>query len=95
MRFYKRNLFFALVMVFVLGIFLTNYAVASEHPAMKVNINTATIDELVELPGVGPAIAQRIIDYRSAHKFTKIDEMLNIKGVGEKIFEKLKNLIEL
>lgn len=61
----------------------------------KVNINTATVEELDEkLTGVGPAIAKRIVDYRnSVGKFNSIEEIMNVSGIGEKTFEKFKDLI--
>ncbi len=61
----------------------------------KVNINTATAEELDEkLTGVGPAIAKRIVDYRnSVGKFNSIEEIMNVSGIGEKTFEKFKDLI--
>ena len=56
-----------------------------------VNINTATKDELVSLPGIGPAKAQAILDYRKAHgPFKTVEELKDVKGIGAKRFEKLK-----
>ena len=58
------------------------------------NINTAPVEELEKLDGIGPAIAQRIVDYRNANgKFLSIDEIKNVSGVGEKTFEKFKDAI--
>ena len=56
-----------------------------------VNINTATKDELVALPGIGPAKAQAIVDYRKAHgPFKTVEDLKDVKGIGAKRFEKLK-----
>jgi competence protein ComEA len=59
-----------------------------------VNLNTATQAELETLPGIGPRAAQRILEYRQKNgSFKKIEELMNVKGIGEKSFLKLKPLI--
>lgn len=57
----------------------------------KVNLNTATLEQLQTLPGVGPATAKSIVEYRNkVGKFTKIEDILNVKGIGEKKFQRMK-----
>ena len=61
------------------------------RPAATVNINTATAEQLASLPGIGPKTAERIVEYRQKHgSFKKIEELMNVKGIGEKSFLKLK-----
>ena len=59
----------------------------------KVNINTASIEDLMGLPFIGEKKAEEIIEKRKMKSFESIDEIRDIKGIGEKIFEKLKDLI--
>jgi len=56
----------------------------SGSPPALVDLNTATADQLDELPGVGPATAQAILDYRKEHgRFTNVDELIDVRGIGE------------
>ena len=59
-----------------------------------VNLNTATVEQLATIPGVGPRMAERIIDYRQKNGgFKKVEDLMNVSGVGEKSFLKMKPLI--
>lgn len=67
-----------------------------ENPPIdsKININTANLTQLQKITGVGPAIAQRIIDYRNENgDFQSIEDIINVKGIGEITFEKMKDQI--
>ena len=58
------------------------------------NLNAATAEQLATLPGIGPKVAERILEYRTKNGgFKKIEELMNVKGIGEKSFLKLKPLI--
>jgi len=58
----------------------------------KVNINTAGVDELVTLPGIGKAYAERIVEYRQKNgPFKKVEDIINVRGIGEKTFERIKD----
>jgi competence protein ComEA len=61
-------------------------------PAPIVNINTAPAEQLERLPGVGPRTSARIIEYRQKNGgFKKVEELMNVRGIGEKAFLRMKN----
>ncbi len=89
---FSRRAVFAL-----LSVFLSLAVVCAEEkkpPEQKVDINTATVEELAKLPGVGEVIAQRIVNHREkSGKFRKVEELLVVRGISKKKLEKLRPLI--
>jgi competence protein ComEA len=92
----------ALVLILCLGVglvmtpafALAQKASAQQKPATaeKVNLNTATAEQLQTIPGIGPAMAKRVLEYRAkVGKFTKIEDLINVKGIGDKQFLKMKD----
>ena len=62
----------------------------------KININEATVEELSQIKFIGPTIAERIVQYReNSGPFGKAEDLMNVKGIGPKTFEKIKDRIIL
>ena len=74
----------------------TKASTASTKSTEKININSATQTELETLPGIGSSTALKIINYRKENgKFKTIEEIKNVKGIGEAKYEKIKELIKV
>lgn len=68
-------------------------AASSESP---LNVNNASAEQLEALPGIGASMAARIIEYRQKHgPFKRLEDLMNVRGIGEKNFQKLKPLITI
>lgn len=64
---------------------------AATKPTAVINLNTATVAELEKLPGIGAKVAARIVEYRTKKgPFATIEELMNVQGIGEKSFLKLR-----
>lgn len=61
----------------------------------RINLNAATVEELDALPGVGPAMARRIVERRQKKRFTKVEDLLQVKGIGKAKLERLRDLVEV
>lgn len=79
----------------LLGIILSSPVDAAKTFSGTVNINTASPAELAMLPGIGAAKAQAIVDQRKAKPFSSADELLLIKGIGDKLYAKMKPFVAL
>ena len=96
-----KQLFVVLVVVLVWGLApATVHAgpqgAVQEASFSAVSINTAPAAALEELPGVGPALAARVVQYREEHgPFKRVEEIKEVKGIGDTLFEKLKDRLTL
>jgi competence protein ComEA len=79
-----------------LGLAVSSMSVRAQKsggvPSEKINLNSATSEQLQSIAGIGPATAKNILEYRTnVVKFNKIEEVINVKGIGEKKFQKIKD----
>jgi competence protein ComEA len=66
---------------------------APANGGARVNLNSASADELARLPGIGAAKAKAIVEYRSEEPFKKPEDLRKVKGIGDKLYEQLKDQI--
>jgi competence protein ComEA len=87
---------FVLAMLLVPAISLASPQAQDPPAAQKntINLNTATVDQLATLPGIGQKTAALIVEYRTkSGGFKKVEELMNVKGIGEKSFLKIRPLV--
>jgi competence protein ComEA len=84
-----KKLLQVMICVLVFGLFFSGPALAQD----LIDINTATAQELTALPGIGPVIAGKIVEYREAKPFDTIEEILEVKGIGPAKYEAIKDRI--
>ncbi|MGQ9800336.1 MAG: ComEA family DNA-binding protein [Candidatus Saccharicenans sp.] len=87
----------SLALVALLAVLAFSLSYAQNQPkagTTKINLNTATVAELQTLPRIGPKVAQRIVDYRTQNgPFKKVEDIMKVRGIGEKVFNQIKDLI--
>ena len=66
---------------------------ATDGGGARVDINTASVTELARLPGIGPSKAQAIVDFRAKEPFTRADDLRKVKGIGDKLYDSIKDQV--
>ena len=80
--------------VLLMMLALVTASAASAQGDGRVNLNTADLAALDTLPRIGPAMAQRILDWREANgRFTSVEDLLAVPGIGDKMLESLRDLV--
>jgi competence protein ComEA len=68
----------------------------AEGPAKKIDLNRATAEQLEEIPGIGPALARRIVEFRDKEgPFRRIEDLMKVRGIGEKSFQKMRPYVKV
>ena len=76
----------------LLGMFLISATPVTAQEDAKIDINKATVEELLAVRGIGRAIAQRIVEFREKNgPYSSVDELLKVQGIGEKSLERIKD----
>ena len=71
-------------------------AALASQPAAIVNVNKATAEELQSIRGIGPSLAERVIQYRAEHgRFEKVEDLTQVRGIGEAKLQKIKNQVSV
>ncbi len=88
------------VMLALAGVTMATPASAADRPAQqemateRLNLNTATVEELVQIKGIGETLARRIVEYRDQHgPFRSVDDLLQVKGIGEKKLKAMRPFV--
>ena len=89
-----KNLKRLFTVVLIISVVMAFVPIAVAQDVKKININKATVEELVQIKGIGQKYAERIISFRDKNgPFNKIEDIMNVKGIGPKKFELIKDLI--
>ncbi len=91
-----------LLMLFVIGLMfsvstdLISVEKKGNSKEKLININTASIGDLTDLPRIGEKIAKRVVDFRKKHgKFKRVEDLMKVKGIGEKTFNRFKKRLKV
>lgn len=103
MRISSPRLVLAGLLLSLLGVLVVpSLAVASQQASSggqeqeKIELNSATAEQLQEVPGIGPALATRIIDFREEHgPFERVEDLLNVQGIGMRTLERMRPYLEV
>ncbi|MFW6054527.1 MAG: ComEA family DNA-binding protein [Thermodesulfobacteriota bacterium] len=88
-----RRIFMGLIVLFAGLVLMFSTPGFAECPEGSVDINTATVQELQEVKGIGSVLAQRIVDYRQEHPFVSDKDVTAVKGIGEKTYKQIADSI--
>lgn len=96
MKFNKINRFVAAALLAAFVLTSGPAFAAASAPVGKINLNTATASQLEDLPGIGPALAARIVEHRQKNgAYKSVEDVMAVKGIGEKNFAKIQTYLSV